>query len=122
MIATRRREACWSADSSEDATLFIASLLMSRDVRKRLSSGEWRRVPFNLHKAANVVRYFPSVRLRALDLLIELRRTTTNQQIYFPAVADHADMASVFDDLARLTRVDDLIDATVYSKRDEFVL
>ena len=46
MIATRRRETCWSADSSEDATLFIASLLLSRDVRKRLSSGERRRVPF----------------------------------------------------------------------------
>jgi hypothetical protein len=46
MIATLRRETCCSTDSSEDATLFIASLLPSRDGRKRLDPGEWRRVTF----------------------------------------------------------------------------
>jgi arylsulfatase A-like enzyme len=58
MIATLRRETCWSADSPEDATLFIASLLLSRDGRKRLGSGEWRRVPFTGQR----------VRLRSMEV------------------------------------------------------
>ena len=48
MIATRRGETCWLANSSQDATLFIASLLLSRDGSEALlASGEQRQAPFS---------------------------------------------------------------------------
>ena len=47
MIATLRREICRLVDSSEDATSFMASVLLTREGRKRTGSGEWRRVPYD---------------------------------------------------------------------------
>jgi hypothetical protein len=66
MIATLRREIRRSVDSSEDATSFIASLLLSRDGQKRPGSGEWRRVPFTGQR----------VGLRSIEAHSQVERTT----------------------------------------------